>query len=1400
MNSNNLIIKLILLFTFVTSGWSAVTCQVSPSTVYYGDNATLTCDSGANLPDGYKLTYSLDGSNYLWNLSPDSNRRIWTYSINTQLRYSNHKISVRTYNPSGSVVATSTASFAVKEPIPSKPSVPNASDGTYLDKVSISWNSISGATSYNVYRNGSFKTSRTTTYYDDTSATAGTTYYYSLKACNSSGCSAVSSQNSGYRKLPPNQAATMSIGTISINTAGDVVVNYTISDPESGLMGTDIYLTTTSGSAISGVTKKGLSNKSGGSYSVTFPRSELTNLSSGTTYQIIADVFDNQGLKTRRTKNFIYSFTQNQAATMSVGTISINTAGDVVVNYTISDPESGLMGTDIYLTTTSGSAISGVTKKGLSNKSGGSYSVTFPRSELTNLSSGTTYQIIADVFDNQGLKTRRTKNFIYSFTIVDTTPTLTINIPTNPDGSRDQRSANFDLSVTANAIDGLKRVAYGIYDTAGSVVGSGSRDVSGTQSTQSFSINISSLSNSTYKIKFLVTDINDQVSANEWYWFDKISVNDTVAYSVTPNSGIIGIENVFTVIGQNLPSTIYMNMDNATCTAAYAVTTTSAKVKCTPSLLGGQRFYMFSKQSTNLNDLINGSSQFAINVIENNSSAEAEVFRQEFINYDPRVSTILKSANMDAPVSRAEAVIMLEKFLSNKSTAFKNYDMSEYYLAFADADVKSDYYSSLLRLSYYIGDDNITPISKENSLFRPLDKVSRQEFIAMVVEGLDLAILDNRDYLVDFKDTTDLANVAPWAWKYFNTAIAKGLMNGNRSNVNNPLLEPTTNLSVFEAMVILKNANTVLAGNFSHTDVKFQTADSLDISKLLYKEIGYEYEPQYYENNAVGIKFNTTNPVTKSNGSSQFCGKDNSIVLTANTTTDSEYSSKVSEYYWWNTNEGYFREYAGSKNFKKVCFYPASIEPVDGYKIVVNGGDNLGFVDSANYTGLNTATIHANNTGSVPFSNNILFTGPSSMMVNSAYSVNISGSFAKAGTKVGFENIFVTLVDGINKYVVFKGQSINSKATFIVPDIKALYGKNIKLKITAHTQNAKVTKEITGIKYLPIFSIKGKVYNANSIDKATYVMIGSAKVYLDTNGEFYHKIDSTSEVSGLNVKVNSANASNSFAPLSVDLTYENSQIFLVFVGESTLLDSDGDGVVDTEDDLPYDATETIDTDKDGIGNNADTDDDNDEMSDTDEKRYGFNPLDSSDATKDSDGDGISNIDEIKNGTNPKNATSYTEILNLDKGWNLIALPMQVTINLNNLNNSDIQIVRSYQKGSWYIWTAENNVSTDKPLNSLQNSYGYWIKTNNATSISLSGEEVSGIISIVSDGKWHMVGSMRFDNMNTFFINNPSVTTLWKYVNGEWLSISRDAAILQTLQKANINSVNSLKTYEGFMYK
>lgn len=82
-----------------------------------------------------------------------------------------------------------------------------ASDGTFTNKVQLSWDAVTDATAYAVWRhtsNNSGSASKisssnpTGTNYDDTSATAGIMYYYWVKALNANSTSSPSSSDSGY--------------------------------------------------------------------------------------------------------------------------------------------------------------------------------------------------------------------------------------------------------------------------------------------------------------------------------------------------------------------------------------------------------------------------------------------------------------------------------------------------------------------------------------------------------------------------------------------------------------------------------------------------------------------------------------------------------------------------------------------------------------------------------------------------------------------------------------------------------------------------------------------------------------------------------------------------------------------------------------------------------------------------------------------------------------------------------------------------------------------------------------------------------------------------------------------------------------------------------------------------
>jgi hypothetical protein len=71
-------------------------------------------------------------------------------------------------------------------------------------------------------------------------------------------------------------------------------------------------------------------------------------------------------------------------------------------------------------------------------------------------------------------------------------------------------------------------------------------------------------------------------------------------------------------------------------------------------------------------------------------------------------------------------------------------------------------------------------------------------------------------------------------------------------------------------------------------------------------------------------------------------------------------------------------------------------------------------------------------------------------------------------------------------------------------------------------------------------------------------------------------------------------------------------------------DDDNDGCLDTEDVFPFDSSECLDTDNDGIGNNQDDDDDSDGLKDVEEETQTL----TNSLLYDTDGDGVNDKDDV----------------------------------------------------------------------------------------------------------------------------------------------------------------------------
>ncbi len=140
------------------------------------------------------------------------------------------------------------------------------------------------------------------------------------------------------------------------------------------------------------------------------------------------------------------------------------------------------------------------------------------------------------------------------------------------------------------------------------------------------------------------------------------------------------------------------------------------------------------------------------------------------------------------------------------------------------------------------------------------------------------------------------------------------------------------------------------------------------------------------------------------------------------------------------------------------------------------------------------------------------------------------------------------------------------------------------------------------------------------------------------------------------------------------------------ITQDTVVDSDSDGVPDAQDAFPFDQNEWLDTDGDGVGNNADSDDDNDGMPDEWELTYGLNPLEN-DANADLDGDDISNINEFNLGTIPNHYEGNLEpdkpvLLSPENGETVGLTPVLSTEEFNDPNIND-----RHAKSQWVILRA-----------------------------------------------------------------------------------------------------------------
>ncbi len=209
-------------WSFTTGSQAAAFGKASPANAAAGLGASPTLK--------WQTLAGASAYQVCWDNSNDDTCANWvsvgannTKSLSGLLPSSTYYWQARATTAGGTVLADGGSwwSFSTAAAKPAAPLGVTASDGTYLDKVLVSWQQSAGATSYEVYRSATTTVPSTalasgiaSLSYNDTSANAGKKYNYWVKACNSLGCS-LSASNSGYKQVPPNVDLTVKTITLT---------------------------------------------------------------------------------------------------------------------------------------------------------------------------------------------------------------------------------------------------------------------------------------------------------------------------------------------------------------------------------------------------------------------------------------------------------------------------------------------------------------------------------------------------------------------------------------------------------------------------------------------------------------------------------------------------------------------------------------------------------------------------------------------------------------------------------------------------------------------------------------------------------------------------------------------------------------------------------------------------------------------------------------------------------------------------------------------------------------------------------------------------------------------------------------------------------------------------------
>ena len=167
---------------------------------------------------------------------------------------------------------------------------------------------------------------------------------------------------------------------------------------------------------------------------------------------------------------------------------------------------------------------------------------------------------------------------------------------------------------------------------------------------------------------------------------------------------------------------------------------------------------------------------------------------------------------------------------------------------------------------------------------------------------------------------------------------------------------------------------------------------------------------------------------------------------------------------------------------------------------------------------------------------------------------------------------------------------------------------------------------------------------------------------------------------------------------------------------------------------------------------------------------------------------------------------------LNKGWNLVSLPVSVTISQDDIGYKfkDAKTIWSYKKGEWYAFSSNSNIiekikkANINVLSAIPKATGFWINNSSMEEINFNGNSydvLSKLVSIADSKGWKLLGSGKDTNVSEVIKTDSNIDTIWKYVNGKWYLFSNDENIKSIASYAGVKTFDIIKSGEGFwVYK